>query len=189
MSEALEPIAPGADAILRLVLEQVKPGRKVLVLGSGQGALTGLLAGYAGAENVFDESSGDAIDAVDAFDVAVCFQPSRLGPLLQVMRDLHEALGPEGRAVVSDVVWQTAPPPDVARAFAPPPGREKVRPIEGYEMQLDHAAFEILERLDFGRDEWLAHLRHHPGAGAQAAAIAADERGAARYSAWLLKKA
>jgi SAM-dependent methyltransferase len=187
MPVPLEAIAPGADAIVRLALEHVKPGKRVLILGSGQGALTALFSPYTSPDLVYDESAGERMDAVEAFDVVLCFDPSRLGPLVRVLQDFHESLAPGGVAVVSDVVWQTAPTPQLAQAFAPQPGREKVRPIEGYEMQIDHAGFDVVERLDFGRAEWLAHVAHHPAAGAQAAAIAADERGAARYSAWLLR--
>lgn len=189
MAAPLEAIAPGAEAIVRLALERAKPGKRVLVLGSGGGALTQLLAPYVGSDDlVYDESAGERLEKVESFDLVLCFGPSRLGPLVRVLTDFHESLAPEGIAIVSDLVWQTAPTPQLAQAFAPQPGREKVRPIEGYEMQVDHAGFDVVERLDFGRAEWLAHLAHHPAAGAQAAAIAADERGAARYSAWVLKK-
>ncbi len=189
MSDPLARVAPGAEAIVRAALGHVKQGQRVLILGSAQGTLTPLFARQTDAALVFDETAGDRLDDVEGFDLVLCFAPSRLGPLLQVLDDFDGSLAPGGTLIVSDLVWQTAPTPDLARAFAPQPGLERVRPIEGYEMQLDHAGFSIVERLDFGQKEWLEHLSHHPGAGMQAAAIEADERGAARYSAWVLTRA
>lgn len=189
MPDPLALVAPGADTIARAALERVKRDSRVLLLGA-QGHLTPVFENVAGAGNVYDETAGGRMDSVESFDLILVFQPSRLGPLVRVMSDFHDSLAPDGHAVVSDVVWQTAPTPPLAQAFAPTqPGLERVRPIEGYEMQLDHSGFAIVERLDFGRDEWLAHFEHHPAAVAQRAAIEQDERGAARYSAWVLRKA
>lgn len=184
----LSLVAPGADTIVRAALERAKPGMRVLLLG-GQGHLTALFENMVGAGLVFDEKSGDALGSVESFGLVVVFQPSRLGPLVQVMQDFCEALAPDGHAVVGDVVWQTAPTPELAQAFAPAPGRERVRPVEGYEMQLEHAGFDVVERLSFGRDEWLAHFAHHPAAVAQRQAVEGDERGALRFAAWVLKPA
>ncbi|MEA3202152.1 MAG: hypothetical protein QOE90_3580 [Thermoplasmata archaeon] len=105
------------------------------------------------------------------------------GPLIPFLMRLHDGLPPGGVAVVADVVWQTAPTPALARAFAPAPGGEKVRPIEGWEMQAEHAGFAIVEKLDVPRAEWAPH--EGP---ARREAIEADERGAARLVAWALRR-
>lgn len=74
--------------------------------------------------------------------------PSRSGPILPALRALHDALPHGSEALVTDVVWQTAPTPALAHVLAPSNGGEKVRPIEGYEMQLDHVGLEIVSRSD-----------------------------------------
>lgn len=111
------------------------------------------------------------------------FRPTREHALIPFLMQLHDRMAPDAVAVVADLVWQTAPTPDLARAFAPPPGREKVRPIEGYEMQAEHAGFEIADRLEVPRAEWTPHLPD-----AQRAAVDADTRGAARLAAWALRR-
>ena len=111
-------------------------------------------------------------------------QPARWGPLIPQLMAVHDALAPGGLAVVTDPVWQTAPTPELAKAFAPAPGLEKVRPIEGYEMQLDHAGFAIVERLDFKRDAWLEALAKDDP---RRPAVEADARGALRACAWLVR--
>lgn len=114
-------------------------------------------------------------------DGVLCLQPTRFGPLIPQLQAWRDALREGGRLVVADLVWQTAPTPDLARAFTVP-GREKVRPIEGFEMQLDHAGFRVLQRLDFGREDWLATL---PEGDPRRPAVEKDDRGAARVSCWL----
>lgn len=126
----------------------------------------------------------DASPPPAGVDAIYCVQPTRLGPLIPQLRAWHDALRPGGRAVLADVVWQTAPTPELAKALTVP-GREKVRPIEGFEMQLDHAGFRILERLDLGRDDWLAFLAEDDP---RRPALAADDRGAARVACWLVER-
>lgn len=123
----------------------------------------------------------DASPPPAGLDGVLALQPTRFGALIPQLHAWHDALRPGGRLVVADVVWQTAPSPALARAFTTP-GREKVRPIEGFEMQLDHAGFRIVERLDFGRDDWLAFLAEDDP---RRPAIEKDDRGACRVSCWL----
>lgn len=115
---------------------------------------------------------------LDAMAVA---WPTRFAPLMPFLSAARGALKDEGRAIVMDLVWQTAPTPALLRAFAPPAGRDKVRPIEGYEMQIEHAGFQILERVDVDLATWSAHLPAE-----QRAAVDADTRGAARVVIWVL---
>lgn len=133
--------------------------------------------------------STGAFSAVGAFPAPIdaCLAPelSSKAPLIPTLVQLHDALAPGGRAIVTDVVWHTAPTPALALAFAPARGREKVRPIEGYEMQIEHAGFRIVERVDLKRDAWLRALASDDP---RRPAIEADARGAARACAWLLER-
>ena len=105
-------------------------------------------------------------------------------PLLPTLARLHDAL-PEGAPLVmADLVWQTAPTPGLARAFAPEPGRDKVRPIEAYEMQAEHAGFVLVEKHEVPREAWRPMLSP-----AQQAELDADARGAARLMAWVFRRA
>jgi len=115
---------------------------------------------------------------------SIALLPAREGPLIPFLMRLHDDLPEGGVAVVADLVWQTAPTPDLMRAFAPAPGREKVRPIEGWEMQAEHAGLAILERHDLPREAWLPLLTPE-----QRAAVQADARGAAKLAAWALRRA
>ncbi|GEM_PF-6987649 len=115
---------------------------------------------------------------------SLAFLPTREGPLIPFLMRLHDGLPEGGVAVVADVVWQTAPTPDLIRAFAPAPGREKVRPIEGWEMQAEHAGLAIVERLDVPSSSWAPLATPE-----QRAALAGDARGAAKLAAWALRRA
>lgn len=108
---------------------------------------------------------------------------TRHAALIPTLMALHDALPDGAVAVVSDFVWQTAPTPELVRAFAPAPGREKVRPVEGYEMQADHAGFEIAEKLALPRAAWLDALGAE-----QRQAAEADARGALQLVAWALRR-
>lgn len=110
-------------------------------------------------------------------------QPSRLGRLMPTLEAIRSALAVGAPAIVAELVWQTAPSPALLRAFAPAPGGEKVRPIEGFEMHVEHAGFALAERVDVPRDAW-ASL---PASDARRAAVEGDERKAARACAWLLR--
>lgn len=114
-------------------------------------------------------------------DAIMTAWPTSFAPLMPFLGAAHAALKPEGRALFMDLVWQTAPTPELLRAFAAAPGREKVRPVEGYEMQLEHAGFRIQERVVVDRARWTAGLMAE-----QRAAVEADARGAARVVAWVL---
>lgn len=108
--------------------------------------------------------------------------PTRGAPLMPFLQALRRALREDGAAALVDLVWQTAPTPELLRAFAPAPGREKVRPVEGYEMQIEHAGFAIRARETVPRADWT------PGLGADArAAVEADTRGAARVVLWTIE--
>lgn len=172
--------APGRDVILALAARSIAPDTLVLDVASGAASA---LPGRRVETLPTDGILGRLEAWTEPVDGLVALQPTRLGPLIPHLRAFHDALKPDGRAVVSDLVWQTAPTPELMRAFAPPPGGEKVRPIEGYEMQLDHAGFAILERVDLDRAQWTGF---YDADAAKRDALAADARGAAKVAAWVL---
>lgn len=177
---------PGAQQLLALASRTFPAGARVLDVG-GDAASAALL--QAQAHLAVTPLAPPYLPRLDAprgaAEGLVCPMPTRLGPLIPLLHAFHEALAEDGVAVVSDLVWQTAPTPDLIKAFAPGPGLEKVRPIEGYEMQVEHAGFGIVERQDLAPADW------HPfydGDPARRAALAGDARGAARLSIWILRK-
>ena len=176
---------PGAAPFLALASRTFPAGARVLDVG-GDAASAALLQAQAhlAVEPVAPTLPSLPVPAGSA-EGLVCAAPTRLGPLIPLLRAFHDALGDEGVAVVSDLVWQTAPTPELMRAFTQP-GREKVRPIEGYEMQVEHAGFAIVERQDLAPGDWHAFYEADP---ARKAALAGDARGAARVSLWILRKA
>jgi hypothetical protein len=111
--------------------------------------------------------------------------PTAQGPLLATLGRYHQATLAGDLVVVSDLVWQTAPSVELIRAFAPAPGQEKVRPIEGFEMQAEHAGFAIAERVVVDPALW--HPAYADDA-AKRAALAGDGRGAARVCVWVLRR-
>ncbi|HEX2022007.1 MAG TPA: hypothetical protein VHH36_04795 [Candidatus Thermoplasmatota archaeon] len=171
--------APGSDAVLALAAKLPR-GVQALEVDDGSASLAPRLAALG--LHVTATRPGPALAPPGSVDAFVCQRPTRLGPLLPLLGQLRAALVEDGAGVVSEIVWQTAPTPDLIRAFAPPPGREKVRPIEGFEMQVEHAGFAIVERLDADRAAWAKLLPD-----AQRDAVLADDRGAARLCAWLLR--
>jgi len=175
----------GADELLVDLALRGLPARSELVLVGGPPVLPPSLASRRvtriPAEEALSFLHARAASPVAA--IAAAF-PSRHAPLLPLLAALRGALAPDGRALLVDLVWQTAPTPELLRAFAPPPGREKVRPIEGYEMQMEHSGLRVEERLDVERARWSAGLVEE-----QRAAVAADERGAARVVAWVVSAA
>lgn len=177
---------PGAAAFLALASRTFPAGARVLDVG-GDAASAALL--QAQAHVTVEPVGAPFLPALAApagpAEGLVCPMPTRLGPLIPLLRAFHDALTEGGVAVVSDLVWQTAPTPELMRAFAPPPGSEKVRPIEGYEMQVEHAGFAIVERQDLAPTDWHAFYDNDP---ARRAALASDARGAARLSIWVLRK-
>lgn len=175
---------PGRDEALALANARFPRRAQVLELDDGNASLLRDLAGAGFA--VTGGRHGPALAAPETFDGAVCLQPTRLSALMPTIERLHHALAPEGLLVLTDLVWQTAPSPGLLQAFAPLPGREKVRPIEGYEMLVEHAGFELLDRVDADRDAWAAALAKADPA--KAAALRGDDRGAARAVAWCWRK-
>lgn len=178
---------PGAEAFLAMACRSFPAGARVLDVG-GDAASAALLQAQAHlrVEPVAAPFLPALAVAPGAAEGLVCPSPTRLGPLIPLLRAFHEALGTDGVALVSDLVWQTAPTADLMKAFAPAPGGERVRPIEGYEMQVEHAGFAIVERQDLDPKAWHPSFDADP---AKRAALAADARGAARLSVWLLRKA
>ena len=170
----------GVDEAIALLQAHADKGAQVLELDDGSAPVARPLA--AAGFHVTTTRGGPALAAPETVDAAVCLEPTRIGPLIPTLQQLRAALVPDGVLVVSDLVWQTAPTPELLRAF-PAPGREKVRPIEGWEMQAEHAGFDIVERRDVARDALMAAL-----VGAQRDAVAADERGAAKLAVWALRK-
>lgn len=175
---------PGGKEALELVRAHVTRGAQLLEVDDGGAPLGRDLA--AAGYHVTSTRPAASLAAPGTADAVLCLQPTRFGPLIPTLQQIAAALAPGGILVASDLVWQTAPTPELMRAFAPPPGREKVRPIEGWEMQAEHAGFEVVERREATRAEWLAHLAKDP---AQQTALLADERGAAKLALWALRKA
>lgn len=177
---------PGAQAALELAASTFSKGASVLDVG-GTDDSTRALASRAGIHATPVAASLPALPVpAESAEGLLCPFPTRFGPLIPMLHAFHDALAPGGLAVVSDLVWQTAPTPELIRAFAPAAGQERVRPIEGYEMQADHAGFEIVRRVDVTPGEW------HPffaADEARRAALSGDTRGAARVSVWALRRA
>lgn len=123
----------------------------------------------------------DAIVARLAPGARVMRFPSRDAALIPLLMALHDELPPHGAVVVCDLVWQTAPTPELLHAFSPALGRDKVRPVEGYEMQVEHAGFEIAARETLPAALAASTPEQH-------AALAADARGAARVVCWVLRR-
>jgi hypothetical protein len=165
------PDLPGFDETLQLAQRALTPPFVVVRDADAAHALGARLV--------------DAPSEATGAGAMLLLQPTRWGALIPQLVALYDALSPRGRAIVSDAVWQTAPTPELAKAFAPPFGVEKLRPVEGYEMQLDHAELSIVERVPFKRDAWLAHLaKDDPRRGA----VEADARGALRAYAWVVRR-
>lgn len=177
-------VPPGRDEALALATRWFPARAQAIELDDGTASLLRELAGAG--FSVTGARPGPALAAPGTFDGAVCLQPTRLGSLMPTLQRLHDALAPDGLLVLTDLVWQTAPTPALLQGFAPAAGREKVRPIEGYEMHVEHAGFALVERLDVDRAAWAAALaKAEP---AKAAALASDDRGAARAVAWCWRK-
>lgn len=172
---------PGAKQALALVARHAPKGAQALEVDDGAASLARELSELG--LHVTSTRAGAALAAPGSADVVLCLAPTRFGALIPLLGQVRAALADGGVAVVTDLVWQTAPTPELIRAFSVP-GREKVRPVEGFEMQAEHAGFEIIERAEVERDDVLASYQ-----GPQRDAIAADERGAARVCAWALRKA
>lgn len=175
---------PAADALVDLAAKRLPASASVLDLG-GAPVPSPRLAG----RRVTVVREDEALAYLQAhgsglFDGVLAAWPTGFAPLIPLLSATRDALRPDGLAFFVDLVWQTAPTPELIRAFAPAPGREKVRPIEGYEMQIDHAGFEIVERLDVDRARWAPALPAE-----KRVAVEADARGAARVCAWVLKPA
>jgi hypothetical protein len=176
-------LKPGADHLLDLAATALPRAARVLDL-TGAPVVSPRLA----ARRVTLAKDEEAVallraHASDPFDAILAAWPSRAGALMQVLDAMRDALAPEGTAIVCDLVWQTAPSVELLRAFNLP-GREKVRPIEGYEMQLEHSGFDIVERGEVDRARWVGAL-----ADDARAAVQADTRGAARLAVWTLRRA
>ena len=107
---------PGPDETAALARKHAPPGARVAVVEDD------LLCKRLHAQPAGWPPKGDA-------DIIVCRSLARFGGAVAAGHALAAAGAP--RAVVSDVVWQTAPTAELARAFAPgAPGHDKVRPVE-----------------------------------------------------------
>lgn len=169
------------DALVDLALRTVPAHAEIVVLG-GPAVLPPRMASRrasaVGAEEALSFLHARAHAPLGAIAAA---WPTRHASLMPFLSAARGALKGDGRAIVMDLVWQTAPTPELLRAFAPAAGRDKVRPVEGYEMQIEHAGFEIAERVDVDRSQWSHGLSPE-----QRAAVEADTRGAARVVLWVL---
>lgn len=168
-------MTPGLAAFATFAARHAPPGSRALFVGDAPPAT--LEAAAVSAEDALARLQASP----GAFDAIVAPWPTRALPLLPFLSAARDALAPGGRLVLCDLVWQTAPTPELLRAFAAAAGRDKVRPIEGYEMQIDHAGFDIIERAELPRADWAPALA--PDA---RAAVEADARGAARVAGWVL---
>lgn len=178
--------APAADAAVKVALEVFSKDDLVLEPG-GTEASAQLLSSRGGFRMIPVEPPflPDLLSPISGPTGVFCPFPTRLAPLIPLLQAVHNVLPPGGRAVISDLVWQTAPTPELAQAFQPAAGRERVRPIEGYEMQVEHAGFEIERRVDVPPAEWVAF---YDAEGVRAAALARDTRGAAKVAVWVLRR-
>lgn len=173
---------PAADVLVELLLQHIPPNARVLDLGGAPVPSPQLasrrvtVAREDEALSVVEEQAHSPVDAI------VSAWPTRFAALIPLLQASHAALRPDGRLILVDLVWQTAPSPELMRAFAAAPGREKVRPIEGYEMQIDHCGFDVAEKAEVPRSRWVFALSPE-----QRAAVEADARAAARLVAWVLK--
>lgn len=170
------------DLLVELAAKQLPPGARVLLVG-GPAVPSPRLA----SRRVTVLREDEALPFLQAhaeapFDGVVSAFPTAAAPLLPLLSAMRGAVHDQSRLFLLDLVWQTAPTPELMRAFAPPPGRERVRPVEGYEMQMEHAGFDVTERHEGDRAAWARGLPE-----AQRAAVMADTRGAARLVAWVLK--
>lgn len=173
---------PLADVLVDLAAAHLPPGASILDLG-GPAVPSPRLAGRRVTALRQDEALAYLqAHAETGFDGLLALAPSRFAPLIPLLTAARAAIREGGLAIVADFVWQTAPTPELIRAFAPAPGRERVRPIEGYEMQIEHAGFSILERHDVDRARWAASLPTE-----ERGAVQADTRGSARVVAWVLR--
>lgn len=177
-------VDPASALLVDLALRTL-PSRGELVAIGGPSVLSPKMA----ARRVVTVREDEALPFLHArahapVDAVMAAWPARFAPLMPFLAAARGALKPDGRALVLDLVWQTAPTPELLRVFAPTPGREKVRPVEGYEMQIEHSGFDIRERVDLDRARWTGSL-----AGEQRAAVEADSRRAARVLAWVLAPA
>lgn len=173
---------PVWDALVEIAARTIPPDARVIDIG-GPPAPPAMLAG----RRVLPARTEEALAILtaheaDPIDVVLAAWPTRELPLMRLLEATHRALRPDGRALIADLVWQTAPTPELLRAFARAPGRDKVRPIEGYEMQAQHAGFAIDERASVPVAHWAPALP--PDA---RAAVDADTRGAARLAVWVLR--
>ena len=173
---------PATDLLVDLAVQRTTPTARLIDLG-GPAVPSPRYAG----RRVTVVREDEALPFLQAYaaapvDAVIAWRPTRFAPLLPLLHAARAALVEEGHVLLTDLVWQTAPTPELLRAFAPAAGREKVRPIEGYEMQLEHAGFDVEERHVVERERWVGGLERD-----QRAAVDADERGAARLMAWALR--
>lgn len=171
-------------ALLDLLAKHVPRGAHVLEVATGDAPdIARELA--ARGWSVTATRVGPALAAPATMDAAFCWRPTRAAALMPLLMQIEPALAPGGILLVADLAWQTAPTPDLLAAFAPEAGRERARPFEGYEMQIEHAGFDVIERVPIARDAWLDLW---DATRAQRDAVAADERGAAQCYAWLARR-
>lgn len=173
---------PGADALVERAARILPPHASVLDVG-GAPVPSPKLASH----RVTVAPEREALALLRAhtaapFDAMLVAWPSRIGPLMPLLQAMHGALAADGRALVCELVWQTAPTVELLAAFAPAPGGEKVRPIEGFEMQVEHTGFAIESRDALPPATWADLLP--PG---QRAAVEGDTRGAAKLGVWVLR--
>jgi len=176
-------LRPGADALVEFAAKRLAPHARVFHIGA-RGVTPTVLEG----RTITRAEEDDAIafleaHASDPVEAVVAPWPAQYATLMPFLSAARGALRDGGEAIVCDLVWQTAPSPELMRAFAPAAGRERVRPIEGYEMQAEHCGFEIAARDAIDRARWIGAL-----APAQRAAVEADTRGAARLAIWALRR-
>jgi hypothetical protein len=173
-------VDPGAEALVVLAAKTLPSDARVLVVG-------GPPVPALGDRRVTVTPAHEAlaflrVHTSTPFDAILVAWPSRSGPLIPLLQAVRDTLAPEGRAFVCELVWQTAPTVELLKAFAPALGHDKVRPIEGFEMQAEHSGYTVEARHALDRATWAGLLPPQ-----QRSAVEADSRGAAKLGIWVLK--
>lgn len=180
---------PGLARIVEIAAKRLPEGGRALFIGERGGEHLQRLRPDALVDRVRAEEIALLLERpVAPRPLVVAIDAMTLAPLLDLADALVRFTSRDGIAVVSDVVWRTAPTAELAAAFSGT-RREKIKAMEAYEMQVEHAGFAIEEKLDATAEEWAAALAYamEPGEVALKAAKEADARNAALYRAWVLR--
>ncbi|MHB8586133.1 MAG: hypothetical protein ACYDDF_09920 [Thermoplasmatota archaeon] len=107
-------------------------------------------------------------------------RPSAQRDPVPFFEDIASETKPGTPVYASDLMWRTAPTPDLLRTF---PG---TRPMEGYEMQVEECGFALEGRWDASRATLTAAARADSETSVRA--LAADSREAALWRTLVLRR-